>query len=413
MYGSSYNASFNGKNTRIAFCDNDGGVEAQALFHAFLNITNPTPDLGLYATVQKMHCSSVEELKTIVLEHASNSVTGKATIVGGVYVPAGYSRQVQAFVAGAVSAVTLRLSAVADDGFNPNFMNRAVHPVFTASFARYNSIKTSSFFKASLDQGIAAAAAAAPGSAARASLTNPAQVDSIRMNAPFPIGSLASTLGVIFLFVQCSVGLSIIHPTLMPLFGKIKIKHYLNIRRIVAYSVATCFAVIGASVATIFGTYNSFMGAKTWIFLVLSCWLIITTFGVTISFCQFVFGPLAPTAIGIFQAISIASAQFDSPWACLPDFYQIGRAMAMPNGVELLRCVLFGSCYNIGANIGILIANQAIMMLFLTLFAKVSFLNKINSEKMQKFGQLVSPASHSTNLQGAMHAGVGMAISSH
>jgi hypothetical protein len=209
------------------------------------------------------------------------------------------------------------------------------------------------------------------------------------------------------------VGLSIIHPTLMPLFGKIKIKHYLNIRRIVAYSVATCFAVIGASVATIFGTYNSFMGAKTWIFLVLSCWLIITTFGVTISFCQFVFGPLAPTAIGIFQAISIASAQFDSPWACLPDFYQIGRAMAMPNGVELLRCVLFGSCYNIGANIGILIANQAIMMLFLTLFAKVSFLNKINSEKMQKFGQLVSPASHSTNLQGAMHAGVGIAISSH
>ena len=58
----------------------------------------------------------------------------------------------------------------------------------SAAIARYNSIKSLSFFKPSLDQGIAAAAAAAPGSAARTSLITPAQVDVMRLNAASPIG---------------------------------------------------------------------------------------------------------------------------------------------------------------------------------------------------------------------------------
>jgi hypothetical protein len=413
MYGASFGASFNGKNTRIVFCDHDGGEEADALYYAFLNVTSPSPNPGVFATVEKRACSSVDDLKATVLEHAS--VLGKNTVVGGVYVPAGFTSNIKSFVTGSTAAISSKVTTIADEGFNPSFMNRAVNPVYAASLARYNSIKTGSFFKATPDAGIAAAAAAAPGSAARTSLLAPAQVNVIRLNTASPIGGLASTLGVIFLFVQAQVQLMMLHPMLMPLFGKVKFQHYINIRRVTAYGMSTCFAFISAALTAIFGTYNEYIDGKIWIYLFLSSWLIITTFGVTISFCQFTFGPLAPTAIGIFNALSIASAQFDAPWACLPDFFQLGRGLAMPNGVELFRCVLFGSCYNVGANVGILVANQVFATLFLIFMAKNQFLAKINGEKMQKLGHLVGASSSGFggSHQGASNAGLGMAITSH
>jgi hypothetical protein len=330
------------------------------------------------------------------------------------YVPAGFTSNVRGFELGTATSVTSRVTTIADEGFNPSFMNRAVNPVFTASVAHYNAIKASSFWKASLDAGIAAAAASFPGSAARQSLLTPAQTTAVRLNTASPIGGLASTLGVIFLFVQAQVSLMMIHPMIMPLFGKIKFKHYINIRRAIAYGMTTCFAFIAAALTAIFGTFNAYIDGRIWIYLFLSAWLLITTFGLTISFCQFVFGPLAPTAIGIFMALNVASAQFDAPWACLPDFFQIGRALAMPNGVELFRCVLFGSCYNVGANVGVLVANQVLMTLVLSALAKSAFMSKVHGERMQKLGQLVGPAAAPpANQQGAMHAGLGMAISAH
>ena len=178
--------------------------------------------------------------------------------------------------------------------------------------------------------------------------------------------------------------------------------------------MATCFALISASLTSIFGTYNNFIDGRMWIYLFLSSALIITTFAVSISFCQMLFGPLAPTAIGILNALSVATAQLDSPWACLPDFFQLGRALPMPNGVELIRCVLFGSCYNVGANVGILVASQVLMLLVLTALAKSAFLSKVNGEKMQRLGQIVSPAAAAPASQhGTMHAALGMAIGSH
>jgi hypothetical protein len=87
----------------------------------------------------------------------------------------------------------------------------------------------------------------------------------------------------------------------------------------------------------------------------------------------------------------------------------------MPNGVELFRCVLFGSCYNVGANVGILVANQVFATLFLIFMAKNQFLAKINGEKMQKLGHLVGASSSGFggSHQGASNAGLGMAITSH
>jgi hypothetical protein len=409
-YGASYRAAFSGLNSRIVFCDHDGGAEAIALFQSFIRVTNPTPNPGIFATVEKMPCTSVDDLKAQVLQHASNGL-GKDIVVGGVFVPPGFTSDIQGFETGFVSAVTTKLTAIADEGFNPSFINRAVSPVFSLSVAHYNSVKTQSFFKTTLDAGIAAASGALPGSSARHSLLHPAQVTVMRFNPASPIGGLASTLGVIFLFVQAQVALMMIHPMLMPLFGKIKFKSYINIRRIMAYSMTTCFAFIAAALTAIFGTYNGYVDGRIWILLFLSYWLVITTFGVTLSFCQFMFGPLAPTAIGIFMALNVASAQFDAPWACLPDFFQIGRALAMPNGVELIRCVLFGSCYNVGANVGILVASQALMMLVLSVLAKSAFVSKVHGEKMQKLGNIVSPsAAPPANQQGAMHAGLGIAI---
>ena len=95
MYGASFGAAFNGKNTRIVFCDHDGGDEAAALYYAFLNVTNPSPNPGVFATVEKRACSSVDDLKATVLEHAS--VLGKNTVVGGVYVPAGFTSNIKSF----------------------------------------------------------------------------------------------------------------------------------------------------------------------------------------------------------------------------------------------------------------------------------------------------------------------------
>ena len=86
-YGANYRASFNGFNTRIVFCDHDGGAEASALFQSFVSVTNPAPNPGVFATVQKISCSSVDDLKSTVLTHASHASTGKDTVVGGVYVP--------------------------------------------------------------------------------------------------------------------------------------------------------------------------------------------------------------------------------------------------------------------------------------------------------------------------------------
>lgn len=157
------------------------------------------------------------------------------------YVPAGFTSNVRGFELGDATSVTSRATTIADEGFNPSFMNRAVNPVFTASVAHYNAIKASSFWKATLDAGIAAAAASFPGSAARQSLLTPAQTTAVRLNTASPIGGLASTLGVIFLFVQAQVSLMMIHPMIMPLFGKIKFKHYINIRRAIAYGMTTCF----------------------------------------------------------------------------------------------------------------------------------------------------------------------------
>jgi hypothetical protein len=412
-YGANYRASFNGFNARIVFCDNDGGFEAEALFRSFISVTNSSPNPGTFATVHKTACASVDELKVAVLRHSSNAL-GKDTVVGGVYVPAGFTADVQAFEAGTVPAVTVKLSTVADEGFNPSFINRAVYPVFSLSVAHYNSVKIQSFFKTALDAGIAAASAAPPGSPARLSLVAPAQVTALRLNPASPIGGLASSLGVIYLFVQAQIALSMIHPMLMPLLGKIKFTSYINMRRIIAYGLTACFAFIAAAVTAIFGTFNAYIDGRIWILLFLSCWLVITTFSATLSFCQFMFGPLAPTAVGIFMALNVASAQFDAPWACYPDFFQIGRALAMPNGVELIRCVLFGSCYNVGANVGILVASQVLMLLVLTALAKSAFLSKVNGEKMQKLGQIVSPAAAPpANQHGAMHAALGMAIGSH
>jgi hypothetical protein len=216
---------------------------------------------------------------------------------------------------------------------------------------------------------------------------------------------------VIFLFVQAQVQLMMLHPTLMPLFGKIKLKHYMNIRRASGYSMSTCFALISASLTSIFGTYNNFIDARMWIYLFLTSALVITTFAVSISLCQMLFGPLAPTAIGILNALSVATAQLDSPWACLPDFFQLGRALPMPNGVELVRCVLFGSCYNVGANIGILIANHVFCLIALKFITKMEFLKKIHDGKLQKLGSLVH--STPTNHQSAAMPTVGMAIAAH
>jgi hypothetical protein len=83
-YGANYRASFNGFNTRIVFCDHDGGAEAIALFQSFVSVTNPAPNPGVFATVQKISCSSVDDLKSTVLAHASHASTGKDTVVGGV-----------------------------------------------------------------------------------------------------------------------------------------------------------------------------------------------------------------------------------------------------------------------------------------------------------------------------------------
>ncbi len=326
--------------------------------------------------------------------------------------PAGFTSSIQDFESGTAPAISTRVTAFSDEGFNPAFINRAVNPLFAASIARYNSIKTSSFFKATPDAGIAAAAAAAPTSAARLSLINPAQANILRLNTPFPIGGLASSLGVIFLFVQQQVAIMMIHPMLMPLFGKIKLTHYVNLRRMLGYGMAASFAFISAAITSIFGTYNGFIDAKTWIYLFLSSMLIISTFGVTLSFCQFMFGPLAPTAIGIFNALSVACSQLDSPWACSPDFYQLGRAMAMPNGVELMRCVLFGSCYNVGLNVGIMVANQVFMLAALHFAAKFQF-HKVHGDKMQKLGNLLHSAPNQNQQGGAMNAGIGMAIAAH
>jgi len=199
-----------------------------------------------------------------------------------------------------------------------------------------------------------------------------------------------------------------IHPIMMPLFGKLKPKHYINIRRCLAYGMATCFALISASITSLFGIYNSYIDAKTWIYLFLASWLVITTFGITISFCQINFGPLAPTAIGLLNAIGIAAAQFDAPWACVPEFFQIGRAMAMPNGIELFRCVLFGSCYNVGANVGVLVANHVFFSLVVYITARNNMINNARADKMRKFGEKVSVGSHA-NTYGVGHAGLGMA----
>jgi hypothetical protein len=404
MYGASYRAAFNGKYTRVLFCDNDGGAEADALFQIFLNISNPTPNPGILASVHKFACLSADDLKAVVLSHPGAT----DTVVGGVYVPQGFTAQIQGFASGTTPAVMARVTTIADSGFNPAFVDRAVTPLFSSSIARYNSMKSLSFFKPNLDPGIAAAAATDPGSAARTSLLAPAQVNVLRLNTASPIGGLASTLGTIFLFVQAQVQLMIIHPILMPLFGKLKPKHYINIRRVLAYFMASCFALISASITSLFGIYNGFIDAKTWIYLFLASWLVITTFGVTISFCQINFGPLAPTAIGILNAIGIASAQFDAPWACLPDFFQIGRAMAMPNGIELFRCVLFGSCYNVGANIGILIANHVLFTIVVYITARNNVINSARAERLKNFGLKVSPGSQA-NTYGVGHAGLGMA----
>jgi hypothetical protein len=293
MYGASFRASFNAhQNTRILFCDLDGGAEASALFDAFRKTTEPSPNPGVFPVMERTECASANDLRAAVLAHAS--ILGKSTVVGGVFVPAGFSSDMQAFINGSQPAVASKLTTVADEGFNPAFMNRAVNPVYAASIGRYNAIKTASFFKTPLDPGVALAAASASGSAARASLVAPAQVNALRLNAASPIGGLATTLGVIFLFVQSQVSSMMLAPMTAPLFGKIKIRHYINIRRVAGYSMGTCFAFISASLTAVFGTYNGYIDGAIWIYLFLSSWLIITTFALTVSFCQVTFGQPSP-----------------------------------------------------------------------------------------------------------------------
>jgi hypothetical protein len=198
---------------------------------------------------------------------------------------------------------------------------------------------------------------------------------------------------------------------LMRLFGQIKLKDYMKIRRISAYSMVLIFALISASLTAIFGTYKNFIDARMWIYLFFSSVLIITTFTVSISFCQIMFGPLSFVAIGILQILNISTSQLDSPWAVLPVFYQLGRAMAMPNSVELIRCVLFGSCYNVGANVGVLIAIQVFMLLVLKFTIKLQFLKKIHgNEEMQKLGNILHATLHSNNHSAAS---IGLAVTVH
>jgi hypothetical protein len=83
----------------------------------------------------------------------------------------------------------------------------------------------------------------------------------------------------------------------------------------------------------------------------------------------------------------------------------------MPNGVELFRCVLFGSCYNVAANVGILVASNVAMSVLLYFMTKKQF-HKVHSEALHKLGHLVNPTNIQTQ-QGASAAGVGMAIGAH
>ena len=87
MYGGSYMSAFNSANTRIVFCDHDGGAEADALFSSFLAVASPTPNPRVFPSLHKITCASIDDLKATVLAHASNPSTGKETVVGGVYVP--------------------------------------------------------------------------------------------------------------------------------------------------------------------------------------------------------------------------------------------------------------------------------------------------------------------------------------
>ena len=80
----------------------------------------------------------------------------------------------------------------------------------------------------------------------------------------------------------------------------------------------------------------------------------------------------------------------------------------MPNGIELFRCVLFGSCYNVGANIGILIANHVFFTIVVYITARNNVINSVRAERMKNFGQKVSPGSQA-NTYGVGHAGLGMA----
>jgi hypothetical protein len=333
MYGASFRAAFNAhSSTRILFCDNDGGAEANALFDSFLKTTNPSPNPGVFPSVEKTTCTSADELRAAVLAHAS--VLGKSTVVGGVFVPAGFSIEVQGFINGSEAAVKAKLTTVADDGFNPAFVNRAVNPVYAASIARYNAIKTSSFFKLPLEPGIALASATAAGSAARASLLAPAQANVLRLNPVSPIGGLATTLGVIFLFVQAQVSSMMLAPMTMPLFGKIKLRHYINIRRVAGYSMATCFALISASLTSLFGTYNDYINATIWIQLFLSSWLIITTFSLTVSFCQVTFGQHLPRLLLCTAPPSLTRRQVR--WHPLPSVY------TTPSASPPLSSILLG-----------------------------------------------------------------------
>ena len=43
MYGASYMSAFNSGNTRVVFCDHDGGAEADALFSSFLAVATFKP----------------------------------------------------------------------------------------------------------------------------------------------------------------------------------------------------------------------------------------------------------------------------------------------------------------------------------------------------------------------------------
>jgi hypothetical protein len=86
--------------------------------------------------------------------------------------------------------------------------------------------------------------------------------------------------------------------------------------------------------------------------------------------------------------------------------------MAMPNGVELVRCVLFGSCYNVGLNVGVLVANQVVMLIALHILSKLKF-QELVGDRMHKLGNLLHSAPHGNQQGGAMNAGIGMAIGAH